>query len=264
MLGLMVAGLADIGAEAILLLGAGRAILLQLAHPAVGRGVVEHSTFTAHPLDRFRATMTFMYAATYGTDEQKAAVRRMVNRAHAPVRGAAEGAQAGYSAFDADLQLWVLATLYDSTVTVYQMVYGALADEEADAIYRDYARIGTILQVPAKLWPADRAGFGAYWTAGLQELRTDAGTVRVARELLHPKAVPWWMRACMPAVRLVTAGLLPAPVRADFALPWSARRQRRFARVMAGMASVYPRLPRRVRHGLKDRYLRRLDGQART
>ncbi len=260
----MIAGLADIGAEGILLAGAGRAILLQIANPGVGRGVVEHSTFTQHPLDRFRATTTFLYAATYGTDEQLAAVRRMVNRAHVPVHGGPDGLPASYNAFDAQLQLWVMATLYDSTVTVHQRIYGSLTDEEADAIYRDYARIGSILQVPAGLWPTDRAAFADYWSGCLQTLKTDAATVRVANELLHPRAVPWWMRACMPLVRLVTAGLLPAALRESFELPWSRRRQCVFDSVIGTLAIVYPPLPRRLRHAVKVRYLRRLDAAAAT
>ena len=54
--------LADIGAEGVLLAGAGRAILLQIANPAVGHGVAEHSNFVARPFDRFRATLTYVYA----------------------------------------------------------------------------------------------------------------------------------------------------------------------------------------------------------
>ena len=38
-------GARDVGAEAVLVAGGGRAILLQIAHPAVGRGVVDHSDF---------------------------------------------------------------------------------------------------------------------------------------------------------------------------------------------------------------------------
>ena len=45
----MVRGLADIGAEGILLAGAGRAILLQIADPRVGHGVADHSDFAQRP-----------------------------------------------------------------------------------------------------------------------------------------------------------------------------------------------------------------------
>ena len=257
----MFAGLGDIAAEGVLLLGAGRAILLQIANPSVGRGVAEHSTFTVHPLERFRATATFLYAAVYGTPGQVAAVRRRVNRAHVPVRGANNGRRSGYSAFDPGLQLWVVATLYDSTVAVFEKVYGPLSEEEAEVIYRDYARIGSILQLPAGMWPPDRASFDAYWKAHLEMLEVDEDTIRVAHGLLNPRAgaLPWWAAVCMPLVRLVTTGLLPEGLRASFRLPWNHRRQRLFGAFMRLLAVAYPPLPRRFRHAVKILYLRRLD-----
>ena len=80
----------------------------------------------------------------------------------------------GYSAFDAQAQLWVVATLYDTAVTIYEKIYGPLEDEAAELMYQDYARIGTVLQLPADLWPADRAAFRTYWDARLQSLELDA------------------------------------------------------------------------------------------
>ncbi|GAB3517670.1 oxygenase MpaB family protein [Arthrobacter monumenti] len=255
----MARGLADIGAEGILLLGAGRAILLQIANPAVGHGVAEHSNFAGRPLDRLRTTLTYVYAVVYGTPEQLRAVRRQVNRAHVPVRREAGAEKAGYSAFDPQLQLWVVATLYDTAVQVHDKIYGVLDEESADRVYRDYAEVGTALQLPADLWPEDRAAFAAYWNEQIAALETDELTRRVARDLLHPEGVPLWLRAGMPLAQLVTAGLLPANVRNSFELPWNTARQRRFDRTMRLCSVLYPRLPRVLRHGLRNYYLRQLD-----
>lgn len=252
-------GLAGIAAEGILLLGAGRAVLLQIANPAVGHGVAVHSDFSSRPLDRLQNTMTYVYAVVYGNPEQLTAVRRQVNRAHAPVRRKADVGVRGYSAFDPHLQLWVVATLYDTTVTVYERIYGSLDEESADRIYRDYAAVGAALQVPPDLWPADRDAFAAYWNDQLHGLETDDVTRRVANDLLHPATGPAWLRAGMPLARLITAGLLPVDVRDSFELPWNPKRQRRFDTVLRCCSAVYPRLPRRIRHGLRDYYLRQLD-----
>jgi uncharacterized protein (DUF2236 family) len=255
----MVRGLADIGAEAVLLAGAGRAILLQTADPAVGRGVAEHSNFAERPLDRLAATMGYVYAVVYGSEEQLAAVRRAVNRAHAPVRRDPEDGSDGYNAFDPDAQLWVVATLYSTAVEVYERVHGTLDAGTADRVYREYARIGTALQLPAGLWPADRGAFDAYWTGRLAGLAPAPHAVRVAHELLHPVAGTVWLRALMPLARLLTAGLLPDSLREAYGLPWDARRQRRFERVMRALAAVYPRLPQGIRHWPKKYYLARID-----
>lgn len=257
----MTRGLADIGAEGILLLGAGRAILLQIANPAVGAGVAGHSNFAARPLERLRTTMTYVYAVVYGSQEQLSAVRRRVNRAHVPVRreaGTGDGAR-GYSAFDPQLQLWVVATLYDTAIQVHEKIYGALDEDSADRIYRDYAAVGTALQVPAGLWPVNRAAFDVYWNEQVAALETDAVTRSVAHDLLHPAEVPVWLKAGMPLARLVTAGLLPEAVRDSFGLPWNAKRQRRFDFTIRCWSVVYPRLPRLLRHGLRNYYLRQLE-----
>ena len=255
----MVRGLADIGAEGILLAGAGRAILLQIADPRVGHGVADHSDFAQRPQDRLRATLTYVYAIVYGSDEQVAAVRRAVNRAHAPVRRNPDDATKGYNAFDPESQLWVVATLYDTAVTVYEQVHGPLDDETADRMYRDYARIGTALQLPANMWPPDRAAFARYWSSHVDLLRADEKARKIAKDLLYPAGGPALMRLVMPLARFLTAGLLPDHLREGFGLEWTPRDDRRFERTMRWLGRVYPRLPRRIRHWPRDYYLSRLE-----
>ncbi len=99
--------------EGALLAGGARAILLQVAHPAVGRGVAEHSDFAQRPLDRLRATLTYVYCVTFGEPEDIEAVAAQVTAAHRRVTGA------GYRASDPELQLWVAATLYDTALLLY-------------------------------------------------------------------------------------------------------------------------------------------------
>jgi uncharacterized protein (DUF2236 family) len=248
-------GLRDIAGEIVLVAGGGRAILLQIAHPAVGRGVANHSDFASRPLDRLKATLTYVYAVVYGSPEEVALVRQRVNRAHAPVHSAQEAAGHPYDAYDPELQLWVAATLYETAVTMYQRVFGRLDEESADRIYQDYASIGTALQVPREIWPADRHAFRRYWEAMLPRLGADAATQRVANDLLRAESGPWWLRLAMPLGRLMTIGLLSPDLRSSFGLPWPKRAQRSFDRWMRLTAAVYPHLPQGARHRLRDHYL---------
>jgi uncharacterized protein (DUF2236 family) len=245
-------GLREFGAEAVLLAGGGRAILLQLANPAVGQAVADHSNFAANPLRRLRNTLTYVYALVFGTPEQIASVRSMVQHAHAPVRSET------YDASDAGLQLWVAATLYDTAATLHARVFGPLDTASADAVYRDYSVVGTALGMPVALWPADRNAFALYWDAQLARLEVDDRVRAVGEQLLHPASGPLWMRTLMPIARLATAGLLPPTLREAYALPWNDRRQRRFDRMMDVTARLYPRLPARLRHWPKNYLLRRL------
>ncbi|HLJ07244.1 MAG TPA: oxygenase MpaB family protein, partial [Acidimicrobiia bacterium] len=113
--------------EGALLAGGARAILLQVAHPGVARGVAEHSDFATRPLDRLRATLGYVYGVTFGTPEESRAVAAMVTEAHRAVAGA------GYRASDPELQLWVAATLYDTAVLIYERLLGPLDPAAADA-----------------------------------------------------------------------------------------------------------------------------------
>lgn len=249
-------GARDIAGEAILIGAGGRSILLQLANPAVGHGVANHSDFVSRPLDRLRGTLSYVYTVVFGTSTEVARAGARVNRAHGPVVGAATEGAPAYSAFTPDLQLWVAATLYDSAMTIRELVFGPLDDDLAEAVYRDYAALGTALQVPEGRWPVDRAAFAGYFAEQLAELRTDATTRAVARQLLYPRAGPAWLRLAMPLGRLLTIGLLPPTVREAFELEWSPRSQRRFDRLFAVTAVVYPLLPLRLRHWPKNHYLR--------
>ncbi|MCP2030087.1 uncharacterized protein (DUF2236 family) [Okibacterium sp. HSC-33S16] len=250
--------LSEVGRDALLVAGGGRAILLQIANPSVGRGVAAHSNFATRPLDRLHSTLTFVYAQAFGTDSDKRVVRRRVNRAHAPVSADATTDTPGYSAFDPDLQLWVAATLYDTAITLRELVYGPLDPAAADEIYREYAVLGTALQMPAALWPATRSDFDSYFAAESDRLEVTPEALAVSTSLLAGRVLPAPLRAAMPLVRLVTAGLLSPRLREAYGFHWTPRQQRRFDRVIAMTRVVWPRLPRSIRFSLSSFYLRRL------
>lgn len=249
-------GIRQIAPESVLVLAGGRAILLQLANPAVGHGVARHSDFAARPLGRLSGTLAYVYAVTCGSPIQRAAAVRRVALAHRPVHGAQAATSPAYNAFDPELQLWVAATLYESATRMHDLVFGPLDDADAESVYRDYGVLGTALQVPAGMWPSDRAAFATYWHRATATLTTDATTRGVADQLLHPRRAPLWLRLAMPVARLVTTGLLDPAERALYALPWSAGRQRRFDLVLGVIRAVYPRLPAWLRHAPMRHYLR--------
>src|SRR5438045_9490591 len=91
--------------ENVLLLGGGRALLMQLAHPAVAAGVDEHSDFRSHPVRRLRRTVRMTMAIVFGDRETALAAARAVNRVHGRVRGR------GYHAVGPQLLMWVQGTV---------------------------------------------------------------------------------------------------------------------------------------------------------
>lgn len=243
--------IADVSADAILLAGGARAILLQLANPGVGHGVAAHSDFTHRPLDRLHGTLTYLYVIVYGTAEEAHRVARMVGEAHAPVHSQ-PGDAVGYDARDDRLQLWVAATLYETAMRVRELIYGPLGAVDVQSLLADYSIVATALGVPPSMWPENPAAFARYWAAAEAALEVDDSARSVARQLLHPMAGPWWFRIAMPGVRLVTAGLLSSPLRVAYGLTLPVRRYEGVVRLIR---IIYPRLPEWVRHAPQRRYL---------
>lgn len=73
-------------------------VLLQVAHPVVGRGVGIHSQFSVRYRARDRAEKTgiYVYVMVFGEPHEKAAMRDYVNKMHARVKGG-EGPTAYYA-----------------------------------------------------------------------------------------------------------------------------------------------------------------------
>jgi len=247
-------------------------VIMQLARPGVGYGVlesrVESGRVDLHPIKRARTTFTYLAVAGRGSDEQKAAFRRAVNRAHAQVYSTDESPVA-YNAFDKDLQMWVAACLYKGAVDSYRTFVGEMDDATADQHYAEGSSLGTTLQVPQEMWPPDRAAFDAYWEEQLAKVHVD-DTVReylfpIAASRIRGVRLPGPVRRSHEALALlITTGFLPQRFRDEMRLPWDARRQRRFDRLMAVLRTATHLSPRAVRQFPFNVLLKDLDWRIRT
>lgn len=225
-------------------------VIMQLARPEVGYGVleskVESGQVTRHPLKRFRTTFTYLAVALLGTDDERGRYRQAVNGAHRLVRSDAASPVA-YNAFDPHLQLWVAACLYQGTVDVWTALHGPLDDARADALYAHSARFGTTLQVRPELWPADRDAFAAYWADGLTRLRIDPPVRDYLHGLMWRTYLPRPLRLQARFGAWVTTGFLHPPFRAAMGLSWTDGDQRRFERLLRRVGSTSRALPRPLR-----------------
>jgi uncharacterized protein (DUF2236 family) len=265
------AGIED-GLMGIALLAGPANVIMQLARPGVGYGVmesrVESGRVDLHPIKRARTTFTYLAVATQGTDDQKVAFRRAVDGAHAQVYSTDES-PVKYNAFDRDLQLWVGACLYKGAVDVYRMFVGEMDDETAERHYREGMALGTTLQVPQDMWPADRAAFDRYWQESLDKVHIDDAV----REYLYPIAAARVRGVKLPRrlqrwsdnlSLLITTGFLPQRFRDEMRLPWNANKQRRFDRLMGVLRVVSHLMPRFVRQFPFNVLLKDLDWRIRT
>ncbi|CAN5447108.1 oxygenase MpaB family protein [soil metagenome] len=262
----------DDGLMGIALLLGPANVIMQLARPGVGYGVmesrVESGRVDRHPIKRARTTFTYLAIAGKGSDEQKAAFRRAVNRAHAQVYSTDES-PVKYNAFDKDLQLWVAACLYKGAVDAYRIFVGELDDETADQHYADSVSLGTTLQVPTEMWPADRAAFDKYWQESLDQVHIDDAV----RDYLYPIAAGRIRGARLPRRLqessenlnlLITSGFLPQRFRDEMHLPWDPQRQRRFDQLMTLLRTANGILPRHIRQFPFNVLLKDVDRRIRT
>ncbi len=147
-----------INREMIVVAGWGRAILLQLAHPAVAAGVHDHSYFRGSLLSSFRrlrSSIGAMLSLTFGDTEQMIAAAAGINSIHNRVRGhVRDGASERYSAHDPELQRWVHATLLESIPLTYELLVRPLTLHERDRYCSEAAIMEPLLGMPAGWLPA--------------------------------------------------------------------------------------------------------------
>jgi uncharacterized protein (DUF2236 family) len=234
-------GIADYIDEVALLLGSGSAVMYQLALVGVGRGVTEHSNTLERPLDRLRTTLTFVYGILLGTDEERAAIARMVNKAHVPVKGD------GYTAFDPDLQLWVAATLTYTGEQMFEKTFGPMDPASRERAYRESWQMGTVLQVTEDMWPPTRDAFDEYWERMQGELTPDPQVQRYAAMLLKPSRKFFYLAPLVWLQSLVTRGNLTPEVRDVLGLTWSGGDQRRYDLFWRVFRTTYPLVPKPLR-----------------
>ena len=234
--------LADFICEQALLLGAGSAVLYQLADRGTGLGVAEHSTTLQRPVDRLRTTLLYVYMMILGTDEERRAIARMVNKAHASVRSAGR-----YSAYDPELQLWVAATLANNGMFIYERTFGALDDASRKQIYQDSQIFGNALQVKPEQWPATLADFEKYWQHKLTTLTSEPAVQVYVQRLLSSEDQPVPARPLTRLQDLMARGNIEPEVRAVLGISWTPADQRRYDLFWKVFPPVYRLLPRFLR-----------------
>jgi len=239
--------------EAAIFLGAGRALLLQLAHPWIAAAIAEHSQTLADPIGRFHRTFNVMFTMVFGTTEQALAAARRLHQRHAGISGRLTvalgpfAAGSRYQANDAAALSWVHATLIDTALIAYELVCPPLAAAERERYWGEARLFAAFFGIPQDTLPHSWAEFSAgnarMWgtdvlTVG-EQARKIAGAVLSGAGTWLP--IPSWYRA-------LTARLLPTRLREEFGLLYGGADQSKTERSLAVMRRMYPRLPRRLRH----------------
>jgi uncharacterized protein (DUF2236 family) len=229
-----------INREAVLLGGGPAALLLQIAHPSVARGVAEHSNFEADPFRRLHGTIRTTMDLVFGDQREAEASVRRLNGIHARVRGD------GYRALDPELLLWVQATLIVTSVEAYGRWVGAMNDAERDQFWQEARRVGVRLGIPLERSPADWHALMEYW----RRMLADDGPIhatdtarRLSRLIVRPP-LPLIPARAVDLLALPGLALLPPRLRAEFGIAWSPAKERvaqLIGLAVRGWTSIVPR-----------------------
>jgi uncharacterized protein (DUF2236 family) len=210
--------------ERVLMIAGPRALLMQAAHPLAVEGLLAHTTELDDPYTRLRRTAEVMTAIGFESREKADRMTRRVRAMHRRASGTLE-ADAGpfpagtpYAADDPALLMWVLFTLVDSGLVVYERFVASLSREEKERYWSDFRVVGNLFGLDDDAMPADLDGLDRYreemFASG--ELYVSDWARTQARSIVLDPPVPIQLRPLVEAVNFVTVALLPAPIREQY------------------------------------------------
>ncbi|APO55185.1 DUF2236 domain-containing protein [Bradyrhizobium diazoefficiens] len=239
--------------EAVIFLGAGRALLLQLAHPWVAAAIAEHSRTLTDPIGRFHRTFDIVFAMVFGSLDRALLSSRQLYRRHSMIVGEMPetvgpfAAGSRYCANDIPSLRWVHATLVETGLMAHDLVLPQLSVEERERYWTEGRLFGALFGLTGDDLPADWSGFAAYTAAMVQsETLTVSPAAREIATQIFTGARPWlrpprWYRA-------LTASLLPERLRAGFGFELDERDIRSADNAVKWIRRAYPKLPDRLRY----------------
>jgi uncharacterized protein (DUF2236 family) len=257
-----------INCESALFLGAGRAALLQLAHPWVAAALDQHSSLLAKPIARFHNTFRVVFTMIFGTADQAFHAARSLHKLHTRISGEVPESVAGYTkgaryeALQLPALLWVYATLIESAVIAYECVLAPLSSEERERYYAESKVMAGLFGLPVTALPEHWSGFKGYVSEmfesqalGVSERARYVGQriMTGAGSWIH---IPRWYQA-------LTAEWLPERFREAFALRFGPEEQASARRTHRWLPRIYRRLPDAMRYvGPFQEAQNRLHGRA--
>ncbi|WP_169813435.1 oxygenase MpaB family protein [Nocardia vaccinii] len=238
-------------------------LLLEVAHPVVGAGVMDHSEFLSDRWDRITRTLASVRRVN-GFHGSGAAVAEGLRQVHRDISGTdAQGRR--YHALNSDAYLWVHATGYAGPADVRRIFDGGVDAEREDALFREWQDMAAVLRIPERVVPATRARFWDYYRNTVDDvLERNAATDLLIDLDRKPMPVPpkiavpqpVWNGFAIPLaalLRLTTVGVLPSRFRERIGLEWNSARERNFDRAVATVRALDRVLPDRVRHPFAHR-----------
>jgi uncharacterized protein (DUF2236 family) len=218
--------------EQLVALAGPRALLMQAAHPVAFAGFFAHTGALDEPYERLHRTAKAIDLVVFGPREEAERVTAIVRDVHRRVRGQLSApvgrfpAGTPYAADDPELLLWILATLADSGLVVYQRYVRGLTREERDAYWQDFRVFGCLFGLADDEMPPTIEAFDAYMRAMIDggDLHVSDEARDLAIDIVMRPPVPFQLRPLLELTNFVTVGLLPQSLRRGYGFRWDPAR----------------------------------------
>ncbi|MEW1873340.1 oxygenase MpaB family protein [Streptomyces caelestis] len=230
-----------------------RATVLEAAHPQIGAALIENSTFVVHPWRRLGNTFMSL-RRMFGADDhvrQREATR--LNRMHARLHGT-DARDRPYDAMDPAVRAWVVATMFESAVTMCRLSGQPLEQKTMEQLYAEFQAFLAAMGDDAGHLPHGLDEFWPYYDRVIAEELENTEAMRIILYKLfdHLPAPPvlngfpalWATGRALagPVVGAITVASLPEPFRRRAGLPEIAGVQTLMqgAYLAAGLARFLP------------------------
>ncbi|MFT5165189.1 MAG: hypothetical protein ACI8P3_000413 [Saprospiraceae bacterium] len=204
--------------EPTIVLGSMRALLLQIAHPAIAHGVAKFSNFEKDFAGRAHRTFLSMVRIWFGDIPTANNSARRLYTIHSMIRGQKvwetedETIVNPFCATDPDLLFWVLATLVDTTLILFEKTVRKLSQGEQEQFFEESKITAQLMGIPLVAYPENLEAFYIRY----HQVITD-GTLRLTEDGQAIKKalfkVPYPIRRIN---EILAEGFLPNPTKNIF------------------------------------------------
>lgn len=232
--------------------------ILQLMHPGLGAGVVQHSAFFTEPWDRIQRSIPEILGVIY--DEDPDVTGHRVRDYHQRISGTDDQGRR-YSALRPETYWWAHATFHFAVERLVDRFDARrLSWEDRERLYREsvewYRRYGVSMDIVPRTY-ADYRDRWDYYCDEVLEMTVAAE--RAIEMALHEKVsdlpgLPAWSgllqrEVITPVFRLTAIGGLPARLRSRFDLPWSTLDAAQLRAFEMWVRESWRFVPRHLRYG---------------
>jgi uncharacterized protein (DUF2236 family) len=245
--------------------------LLQLMHPALGRGVLDHSEFYDEPLERVLRSVPQIQGCVFDGPHAQATATQ-IREFHRDIKGTmADGTR--YHALDPETYFWAHATFLDAIFRASDHFFARpLTHRQKAAFYREGVQWWRMYGLTMRVVPPTYEDFLEYWDHTLRNVLEPTPAAQGLVDFMRsPGAMPQpWLPA--PVWRVlaplggqawsrVMAGVMPPVVRETFGMRWTRANAVAFTAFNRAVAFGWPLVPQRLRIMPRARAAYRRDGR---